>query len=306
MRRLLLAAVPFLLVFLAAAQDTTTLNGERAIRFLAGHGHVMNYCEGVLTVTPARVRFDGVTVPPHSFAFQRADVKGLQYGSTFGLHYVKLQAGGKNWRMALYPDLERKFGDRFALLLRAYRDFDAAYAEVQHVAAQRRPASVIRVREEKDGPVLEFPVLVGMGVLWFEGPGGVTVWRGPQADRRAYAEIKLSNGGTAYARGRLRRGLAHGKLEVTATHVRFYREGEEPIVIDEDKSQMRLNAAAGGYPRVVANFRRTGRVSLIVGTVQGGLQLYDAAPLVRALGPEFEQVVKEVRAGTQTILYNPR
>ncbi|HSE49954.1 MAG TPA: hypothetical protein VLA96_12165, partial [Terriglobales bacterium] len=65
--------------------------------------------------------------------------------------------------------------------------------------------------------------------------------------------------------------------------------------IDEDKGQMRLNAAVGGYPRVVANFRRTGRVSLIVGTIDGGLKVYDAAPLVRALGAEFDQVVKEVQ-----------
>ncbi|HSE48209.1 MAG TPA: hypothetical protein VLA96_03270, partial [Terriglobales bacterium] len=261
----------------AAAQDATTLAGERAIRFLAGHGHVADYCEGVLTITPTRVRFDGVTVPRDSFDFQRAEVKDLKYGSAFGLHYVKLRAGGRNWRMALYPDLERRFGDRFALLLRAYRDFDAAYAEVERTAAQRRPASVIELRDDQDGPVLEFPVLAGLGVLWFEGPGGVTIWEGPEADAKAYGEIRSAVGETLYQKGRLRPGLAYGKLEVTATHVRFYREGDESIVIDEDKGQMRLNAAVGGYPRVVANFRRTGRVSLIVGTIDGGLKVYDAA-----------------------------
>jgi hypothetical protein len=298
LRRLLLAAV-VLLAVAAAAQDASTLDGERAIRFLAGHGHITNYCEGVLTITPTRVRFDGVTVPRDSFDFKRAEIQELKYGSAFGLHYVKLRAGGKNWRMAVYPDLERRFGDRFALLLRAYGDFDAAYAEVERAAEQRRPASVIKVRDDKDGPVLEFPVLAGLGVLWFEGPGGVTIWEGPEADAKAYGEIRSATGEIVYKKRRVRPGLAYGKLEVTATHVRMYREGEEPIVIDEDKGQMRMNAAVGGYPRVVANFRRTGRVSLIVGTIDGGLTLYDAAPLVRALGPEFEQVVREVRAPLQ-------
>jgi len=176
-RSVLLASV--LLASAVRAQDTTTLNGERAIRFLAGHGHLSNYCEGQITLTPTRVLFDSLTSPRHSFEFKRAEIQDLHYGSVFGFHYIKMSAGGKTWRLALYPDMARSFGDRFAFFLRAYRDFDAAYAEVKRAEAERKPPSGVRLREGQDGPVLEFPVLVGMGVLWFEGPGGVTIWEGP-------------------------------------------------------------------------------------------------------------------------------
>lgn len=279
-----------LLVLLAgalacAAQDVSTREGEPAIRFLAGHGHLRDYCEGELWVTPTRVRFEGLSTPRHSFDLKREQIRDLHAASLFGVHYIKISAAGKTYRMALYPDLARAFGDRFALLERAYRDFPAAYEEVRRAQAARAAPPIMTLEQTADGPVLKLPVIVAPGVVWFKGKHGVTVWAGEQADAGEYAQ----------AVGGL---LTSGTLEIAADRVRFTpRVGDMRLVIDEARAQTRLRSGVAGYPRVVAAFRRTGRVSLLPGRFdeKGALELYDAGLLARALGAEFAQVVEEVR-----------
>jgi hypothetical protein len=284
----LLAATP------ALTQDTATLDGEPAIRFLAGHGHLTSYCEGQLTVTPARVRFESLTMPRHSFDLKREQVKDVHAGSLFGLHYIKLKGGGKTYRLPLYPGLDRPLGDRFALFVRAFREFAAAHAEVARAQARRAPGlAAMRLNEEDGQPVLEFPVLAGPGVLWFkQAGGGVTVWADEKAGAEAYARIVRARRGSGGV-------FARGKLVVSAGRVRFESAGapgDANVTIDSPRSEMRLNLGVGGYPRVVAHFRYNDRISVIPGAVVGdGLQLYDATPLLRALGPEFAQVVEELR-----------
>ena len=284
-----------------AAQDTAVLDGEPAIRFLAGHGHLTNYCEGELWITAGRIRFDGVTVPAHSFDYKRADVKDVHAASTFGFHYIKLEAGGHTYRMGIYPELEHALGDRLAFIERAWKDFPSAYAEVQKAEAARDlKLGLITVRDDKDGPVLEFPVLVGTGALWFSGPDGVTVWAGPEADKRAYAEIRLS-GKDERTHARVNGDLANGTLEVTADHVRLVRASGKNIAIDEPRSQMRLKEGAGGYPQVVVTFRNAGRLTFLFANVErrgadgDDVTIHDGTLLLHALGPEFPQVVEQVR-----------
>ncbi len=289
-------AACLLLAAMGAAQDTAVLDGEPAIRFLAGHGHLTNYCEGELWITAHRIRFDGVTVPAHSFDYKRADVKDVHAASTFGFHYVKLEAGGHTYRMGIYPELEHALGDRLEFVERAWKDFGPAYAEVQRAEAARKlPPDLVTVRDDKDGPVLEFPVIAGTGALWFSGPDGVTVWAGPDADKRAYGEIRLS-AKDERTHARVNGDLAHGTLEVTADHVRLVRASGKNIAIDEPRSQMRLKEGAGGYPQIVVSFRQAGRLTLLIGQVDGdSVTLYDGTLLLHALGPEFPQVVEEVR-----------
>ena len=287
---LLLAALPL------AAQDTATLDGEPAIRFLAGHGHLTNYCEGELWITATRIRFDGLTVPRHSFDYKRDQVKDVHPGSAFGFHYLKIDAGDKTYRMGIYPNLQGQFGDRFEFFARAFRDFSGAYDEVRRAESERKPpAGLLRVREEKDGPVLEMPVVVGEGVLWFSGKDGVAVWTGAKAGKESYGELRqTARGENSHAR--LGVDLETGTLEVSATHVRLTNASGKAIPIDEERDQMRVLLGAGGSPQAVVAFRRTGRVTLLLGGAAGeGVELYDATPLLRALGREFPQVVEEVR-----------
>jgi len=264
----------------AAAQDTATLGGEPAIRFLAGHGHLLNYCEGQLTVTRTRVRFDGLSTPRHSFDVPRAQVTA-KHARFFGAHYIKLRAAGKTYRMPLYPDVARRLGDRFALFLRALRDFDAAHAEIRR-AETMRVAEGVTLSEEGGEPVLRAPVLVGYNVLWFRGPGGVTVWQGPEADARAYERIA---GGA----------VSPATLEIGRERVRLV-SAEGGVIAEAARGELRVRSAVAGYPRLVLAFRATGRVSLVTGElVEGKLTVRDANALTRALGTEFEQVAAEVR-----------
>jgi hypothetical protein len=288
--RALLAALLVAIALPLAAQDTATLDGEPAIRFMAGHGHLRTYCDGQLWITATRVRFDGVTLPPHSFDLKRSEITSFHPGHALGFRYIKIETRERTYRMGVYPDLGREFGDRFALVERAYRDFPGAYAEVERVAAQRKPpAGLIKASVGKDGPVLEFPVIVGAGVLWFAGPNQVTVWSDADAGAEAYAEIR---GGA----------LARGKLEVTADRVRFVSAGAAEDVnlqLDSPKSEMRMNAGAGGYPRVVVTFRSAGKTTLLLGEFTGeprSLKLYDVTPLLRALGPGFSAMAAELLA----------
>lgn len=280
MRLVRLLILSLLLGAACAAQDTAVLEGEPAIRFLVGHGHATNYCEGQLWVTATRVRFDSVTLPAHSFDHKRADVKDVHAASAWGFHYVKIEAGGHTYRMAIYPDLAHAFGDRLEFVASAWKDFPSAYAKVQQVEAGRAPDPAVKV----EGEALEFPVLAVLQVAWFKGPKGVTAWSGPEAGADAYGKIQ----GMYVA----------GTLRVTADRVQFHRATDGVVgEIDSTRDQMRVNSAIGGYPRIILNFRSAGRVSFVLGTAdeKGHLQLHDASPLVRAVGPEFPQVVEEVR-----------
>ena len=63
-----------------AAQDTATLAGEPAIRFMAGHGHLTTYCDGQLWITATRVRFDGVDEVLRTLALGPQTSGGLLVG----------------------------------------------------------------------------------------------------------------------------------------------------------------------------------------------------------------------------------
>nr|MDP9267785.1 carboxypeptidase-like regulatory domain-containing protein [Acidobacteriota bacterium] len=278
-----------------AAQDTSTLDGEPAIRFIVGHGHLTNYCEGLLYVTPTRVRFDSFGEPSHSFDLPRAQVSDLHPGRSLGFSYVKIEGGGKTYRMAIYPDLARQFGDRHAFVERAFKDFQGAYAEVQRAEAKRStPAGLIKAAMTKDGAMLEFPIIVGSGFTWFRGEKVVTAWADSDAGANAYVWIQGP--------------IARGKLEVTADRVRFLSDGvagDADIVIDAPKKEMRMVRTAGGYPHAVVAFRASGRVTLMFAQFtsepigsgkQSGLRknFYDVTPLLRALGPQFPQLAAEL------------
>lgn len=287
---LLLGALPL------AAQDTATLDGEPAIRFIVGHGHLTTYCDGQLWITPTRLRFDGVTSPAHSFDLKRVEVREFNAAHALGFDYIKVSGGGDNYRMGLYPDLARQFGNRFEFAERAWKDFQAAFDEVQRAEAQRQlPPGIVKASAGKDGAMLEFPVVIAAGAVWFKSDKKVTVWEGPQADGSAYAWIQGA--------------IARGKLQVTAERVRFVSAnaaGDADVVLDSSRQEMRIQAGAGGYPRVVANFRGPGRMSLLFaeftdedvvrdGKVVGKRKrFYDVTPLLRALGPDFPQMAAEL------------
>jgi|GEM_PF-6407119 len=294
MRRLLLAAslVALLLALPLAAQEVTTLDGEPAIRFMAGHAHVTNYCEGQLWITPTRLRFDSSLGSEHSFDLKRAEVKDFHAASAFGIPYIKmrgkkLDGGERTYRIGLYPNLAGELGDRFRLAERAWQDFPAAAAEVARVAAQRVPSpGSVRVLMQNDGPVLEFDVFVGPQFLWFRGPRGVTIW------------AKAESGGEAY--GRIMGTHAPGKLRVTAERVSFVATdaaANEKLGFDAPRSEVRTYIGAGGYPRIVVSVRHAGRVSIVAGQPVGaGILLRDVTPLLRALGPDFSRIAAELLA----------
>jgi hypothetical protein len=271
----------------ASAQDTTTLEGEPAIRFMAGHGHLFNYCEGQLWITPTRLRFDSSLGSKHSFDLRRADVKDFHPGHSFGFHYMKLATSQRTYRLGLYPNLEGALGDRFALAERAWQNFPAAASAVEHAAsAGGAPVQAVTAAMEGGQPVLEFPAFVGPQFLWFRGPEGVTVWTKPEAGGEAYGKIMGAN--------------AAGKLRVSAARVAFIpadTAASAKFGFDYPRDEVRLYSGAGGYPRVVVNTRHGGRLNIVLGETQGSaLRLYDVAPLLRALGPEFSQMVQELLA----------
>ncbi|MBI2678181.1 MAG: carboxypeptidase regulatory-like domain-containing protein [Candidatus Koribacter versatilis] len=283
MKRIILAVA--LLLAPLAAQDTATLDGEPAIRFMAGHGHLTTYCDGQIWITPTRLRFDGVTFPAHSFDFKRAEVGAFHSGHALGFDYIKVEGGGKTFRMGLYPDMARQFGDRYAFAERAWNDFQPAYAEVTRAEAQRHPpAGLIKASATGEGAVLEFPVIIGPGAVWFKSAKKVTLWEGAEADGSAYASMIGK--------------VARGKLQVTAGHVKFVSAqaaGDPDLVLDSGKSEMRMNTGAGGYPRIIASFRSAGRMTLLLAEAgDGGTKFYDVTPLLRALGPEFPQMAAEL------------
>lgn len=291
----LLLVVALLVALPLAAQDTATLEGEPAIRFLVGHGHLRTYCDGQLWITPTRVRFDGVQTPAHSFDLKRGEVTDFNPSQALGFAYVKISGGGENYRMGFYPDLARQFGDRLEFAARAWKDFQGAYAAVRKAEAQRKlPAGIVKASVGKDGPMLEFPIIAGPGIIWFKSDKKVTVWEGPQADGSAYVWIQG--------------GFARGKLQVTADRVRFVSANlptDPDLILDSNKEEMRIRFGAGGYPHIIANFRQPGRVSLLFGEFtsepigsgkKAGVRknFYDATPLLRALGPEFPQMAAEL------------
>jgi hypothetical protein len=297
MKRLLIA-MALLVALPMAAQDTSTLDGEPAIRFIVGHGHLTNYCEGLIYFTATRVRFDSVGEPPHSFDYPRAQVSDVHPGRALGLSYVKIEAGGKTYRMAIYPDVDRLFGDRHAFFERAFRDFQGAYAEVKRAEARRTvPSGLIKASMTSDGPMLEFPIIVGAGMTWFRrsGKAHVAAWADSDAGGSAYVLIS----------GR----AARGKLLVTADRVRFASAGiagDADITLDSPKGkEMQMVRAVGGYPHAIVAFRSTGRVTLmlaeftstpVVPDDNSGMQkkFYDVTPVLRALGPEFPQMAAEL------------
>lgn len=277
---LALLAVP------AVGQDTATLDGEPAIRFMAGHGHLTTYCDGQLWVTATRVFFDGVTQPSHSFALSRAEVSEFHQAHALGFDYLKVEGGGKTYRIGLYPDMTRQFGDRIAFGERAWKDFQGAYAEVKRAEAQRTwPAGLVKGSSSPNGPMLEFPAILGQGGIWFKSARKVTVWEEPDADGSAYLTMLGP--------------VEHGTLQVTADRVRFVPApvpGDAELTLDAPKSEMRLRSGAGGYPRLIANFRHEGRMALMLATVEPGgrNRFHDATPLLRALGPEFDAFAASV------------
>jgi hypothetical protein len=294
-RPALLPLLVLLLALAAAAQDTTTLDGEPAIRFMAGHGHLKDYCEGQLWITPTRLRFDGFFGPDHSFDGRRAEVKEFHAGHLFGFDYMKVDVGGRTFRLGLYPNLESDFGDRFALAERAWTNFQATYDEVKAAESKRTAqASGVQASVTKDGPTLTVPVLVGPGLLWFRGEKRVTVW----SDEKA--------GGEAY--GWIMGNAVPGKLEITADRVRFTpsESSNLGVVFDAPRSEIKFDQGAGGYPRLIMSVRSVGRVSVVAGTKtdedllwkgkpSGKKIIYrDVAPIVRALGPDFNTMAAEL------------
>jgi hypothetical protein len=271
----------------ASPQDTTTLEGEAAIRLMAGHGHLFNYCEGQLWITPTRLRFDSSLGSKHSFDLRRADVKDFHAGDSFGFHYMKLATSQRTYRLGLYPNLEGALGDRFALAEHAWRDFPAAVAEVERAGSSQN-ASLLAVTAtmENGQPVLEFPAFVGPQFLWFRGPEGVTLWAKPEAGGEAYGKIMGAN--------------AAGKLRVSAARIAFIpadAAANAKFGFDYPRDEVKLYSGAGGYPRVVVNTRHGGRVSIVLGETQGSaLRLYDVALLLRVLGAEFSEAAGEVVA----------
>jgi len=290
--RLAVSLAALLLALPLAAQDVTTLDGESAIRFMAGHAHLTNYCEGQLWITPTRLRFDSSLGSEHSFDLKRAEVKDFHAASAFGVPYMKtrgkrLDGSERTYRIGLYPNIAGEFGDRFRLAERAWRDFPAAAAEVTRVAAQRVPtADSVRIIMQNGAPVLEFDVFLGPQFLWFRGPHGVTIWAKADADGDAYGRIMGTN--------------AAGKLRITAERVSFMAidaAANTKLGFEAPRDEVRMYSGAGGYPRVVVSVRHAGRVSIVVGEPAGaGIRLHDVTPLLRALGPEFSQMAAELLA----------
>lgn len=288
--RLLLLAL-LLLPSGVAAQDRTTLDGEPAIRFLSGHGHLRTYCLGTLWITPTRIRFDSYVEPPHSYNLLRSQVQAFEAGDLFGFHYVKVQGGGDTYRMALAPDVDHSFGDRVQFAVRAFKDFNAATAEVARVEGQRRTdAAMVRAKMTADGPAIEFAALAGHGVVYSLGAKKASEWEPAEAAADAY-RLVLGN-------------VAGGTLVVTMKGVQFRsaRADDAKVDFESPKEDIRIVSAAGGYPRVVLNVRKIGRITIYLGEFTGdpiinkgkkvGTQkrYYEATPLLRALGPEFPQL----------------
>src|SRR3954447_23090743 len=178
MRAAALASVLLLATFVATAQDATTLDGQPAIRFMAGHAHLSNYCEGQLWVTATRLRFDSSLGSAHSFDLKRADVKAFHPATFLRFHYMKLQTSGRTYRVGIYPSLTADLGDRFRFAERAWQDLPAAQAELQRAAPRQSLATeVVHAHQEAAGPVLEFTAFAGPQFLWFRGAYGVTIWQ---------------------------------------------------------------------------------------------------------------------------------
>jgi len=292
-------AVPLTLPLVAlplAAQDTTTLDGEAAIRIMAGHGHLnYTYCEGQLWITPTRLRFDSFLGSEHSFDLRRPEVKDFHAAHLFGFDYMKVDGGGHTYRLGIYPNLHGDFGDRFAFAEKAWKSFDTARPEVERTAAQRstRPEQV-RARLEKDGATLEFPAFAGPGVVWFRNEKTVTIWANGRAGGEAYGWILGK--------------VTPGRLQVTAERVLFLpNEGSmSDMSFESPRSEVRIQNGAGGYPRLVVNVRSVGRTSIVLGAATGEplvikgkpagnrVQFEDVAPLLRALGPQFPQMAAEL------------
>jgi hypothetical protein len=55
---------------------------------------------------------------------------------------------------------------------------------------RRPPAGLLQASVGPDGPILEFPIIIRGGVKLFRSRKKVTVWEGPQADGRTYAQIE--------------------------------------------------------------------------------------------------------------------
>jgi hypothetical protein len=285
MRAAALASVLLLATFVATAQDATTLDGQPAIRFMAGHAHLSNYCEGQLWITATRLRFDSSLGSAHSFDLKRADVKAFHPATFLRFHYMKLQTSGRTYRVGIYPSLTADLGDRFRFAERTWQDFPAAQSELQRAAPQRIPPDSVHAMQESGAPLLEFRAFAGPQFLWFRGAYGVTIWAKPQAAAEAYEEIEGKH--------------AAGVLRVSAERVAFVPNDASAtaFAFDAPRDEVRLYSGAAGYPRVVLNTRHNGRMSIVLGAAEANsIRFYDAAPLVRALGPEFLQLAAELLA----------
>src|SRR5579859_2901216 len=119
MRRLLLLAV-LLAASPLVAQDIVELDGQPALRFAVGHGHLQTYCEGELLISEARVAYRSVTTPEHSFNVARTEVRDAHSGGSLGFNYIKMDVGGKGtYRFGVFPDVLKKVPNRYEFLAQA-------------------------------------------------------------------------------------------------------------------------------------------------------------------------------------------
>ena len=274
----------------AAAQDRTTLNGEPALRFLIGHGHLTTYCDGVLWITPTRVRFEALNEPKHAFDLPRSKVSEVKTAHSLGFDYVKLQAAGNTYRLGVYPTIGNSFGNRFEFLVRAISDFEAASREVERAQATRTPeAGAATLVKSASGPVLRFPVFAGQGHVWMFGMKKAVIFEPAELGDRAY------NGSTA---------RSWGWLEVFSDRIRFRSERGPELSLDRSKSDFALVSGAGGYPRIKIRDNSGDWFGFVVGQYTGEktfdnkgqetgerYRLLDAAALLQALGDGFSELV---------------
>ncbi|MDP9262808.1 MAG: PEGA domain-containing protein [Acidobacteriota bacterium] len=265
---LLVAALP------APSQDRVSLDGEQALRFLAGHDHGFTFCDGVLYVTPTRVRYL-TGFQDHSFDWQKSQVTEFKTGRALGYDYVKMQAGGKSYRLGVYPTLGNPFGDRYKLLVRAFEDFQGTSAEIERVARERNagPPRAALTRAAA-GPVLRFPVAAFLGDAYFK-------------------PNPLFKGGRDYS---VSMANSWGWLEITAERIRFLSQSGPELRIDSLKSDWSEAAAAVGYPRVILwNAAERKRYSFVHAERKGdSIVYYDSAEILEALGPGFSELVSRL------------
>lgn len=279
-------AAVFLLASLAAyGQERTTLDGQPALHFLVGHGHLRTYCDGELWITASRLVFRSANEPAHSFDFQRRAVSSFHTASSLGFDYLKLEAGGRTFRVGVYPSIGRPFGDRFAFVVQAWQDFTAAEAAVQQVEAQRAAAvwPEITAARGPEGAVVRIPVGVARNRLWLPGTKRAPIFDPP--DTGSYPRSWVAS---------------WGWLEVSAVRIKYIPEKGENPGIDFPRSDYKVIGGARGYPRVVIAQSVSGNQYTILYRSGPGetvnftngpgetVSMLDATPLLEVLGDQFE------------------